>query len=400
LPDAKESALGILVSVIALGVLVNFLSTSPMFGAGSGSSFSFVVSREGDIYYAKCEDDGWSSSGINCTYVVQSALSHLPTGEAYYSGVGGNLFFKPALYQYDVPLEITYDLYGNGRFTFTSASAMGCTFRGSGNNSIVEIKAHNATSSSIVEGIIFSNIFFDGGQHTGEVANVPSILIENSGWITIDHCYFFYAPDDCIYIHNPRGFIRVRDCTIWGGYGSGIHAWGDYLCEEWWIENNEFISNADYGVWLVSCHAVSISGNHVTGAGKQGLYLYACDDCRVYDNGVIGNGRDGMHLSTCGNCTVFGNVCQDNGNSGETYFDGIHLGDCVGIAVSGNTCVDYHNDGGGMYEQQYGIHGVDCVGLAVVGNSCLGNKDSSYDVFLDSCTDSEMDLNCGREGSS
>ncbi len=246
--------------------------------------------------------------------------------------------------------------------------------------------------------------------------NASNLLFENNvirSWNTSAN-YFSY--NDCIYVGTDYNTSTGNDSitflrnTIIGG-SKGLNMQGsesalNFAASDWKIENNVFMDQGDYGLYVMITHNTRITGNRIYSTNPystNGIYVDQSLDSLLIDGNFVKLDQGGtgifcsnvisgkIHVKEVTNNIVIiskagyygpGNGIQgENNDSILVAYNAVVLGtgDSTGYCISstyGDTMLVYNNQlenlGGGLcyYQQKYNGNGI----FASDYNNLFNNK--------------------------
>jgi parallel beta-helix repeat protein len=178
--------------------------------------------------------------------------------------------------------------------------------------------------------------------------------------------YLSYYLSNCIVSNNI-----VSDCD---GFGIQI----EDACTKTIVENNITFSNTEFGIWIMSCQHVKVSGNISWGNGLNGILVYNSDYTSIKDNHANTNGTHALSAFSppiCGHSGIEFYGSHNGSCTGNECFENLSSGiytNSFNTAISSNTCVNNGQDPAETYRDAITLYGTQ--GGNITGNVCVDNQ--------------------------
>lgn len=175
----------------------------------------------------------------------------------------------------------------------------------------------------------------------------------------------------CITIQNSNVFFKIKNCTLYNA-GTGPTRMGIKLdnVQDGLLINNSCVQNG-MGIYLVSCHNITVLGNNASYNIYSGIYVrtssqeneisgnIASDNLNsgiaivgsshfntISNNTANNNNYHGIYLYSINHCKISNNTINNNGDASGNHH-GIYLySDCNNNNLTGNNA--HYNDWGGI----------------------------------------------------
>jgi len=342
------------------------------------SSNSFVVWKDGSIYFAKNSSSGAIQySGDNATEVINNAIASLP--------FGGMIFLREATYDIDSPITIVDKVNVN-----LIGESLGTKINLTENSNTDMIRLTNSNYTTI------KSIYFQGNRDSQ--ASGKGLVANNSERVLIERCIFYEIKQTAIHIFGtpPMSSLQpwiVRNRIEKIGNSSSDHGiWiGDYASDAHVIDND--VGNVTGSAIYVTSSGFLIVSNTCWDS-MYGLNAYLLTSGNIVGNLFDGNEKDGINIDSCKNLLIACNTAKLNSNNPINASSGIYLYNTSYTTISGNRAgsVDDYK----VETQQYGIkeYGVYSDYNLITGNNVYGNL--GYEDIYSTGPNTVVSGNLGR----